>query len=327
MKTFSFLVASKNNSSYIKQCLDSLIAIRQESDEILIADESTDQTKEILKPYFERGLISYIRQDKPGILEARRSLVVSAKKDYVFFVDADDFVKPEEFKKAREIVENTSADLFFHNSDSVDSNGNFRRELVPFSGQLTKPLSLQEVRLVFFQGDTINNLWCKFIRRSALASMDWTSPARIRLGEDRAISLSLAKKDLQCVYLPISTYCYRELPQSASSKPHPGDIDDFLFLLQDSFSYLKETGQTKLLETFSKTMIPYYINNAIVYAYILSKDKRTFQLYREKILASPSLIYSQKNKILHFQGTKEKLEYLSFINDLFYLPKMMKKKR
>jgi glycosyltransferase involved in cell wall biosynthesis len=326
MQTFSFLVASKNNASFIKRCLDSLLAIRQSDDEILIADESADQTRTILQPSFSQGLIRYVEQDKPGILEARRALLSAATKDYVFFVDADDCVRPDDFVAARKVVEQNPADILFHTSKIVDAEDQVKKDIIPFTGQAPRVLSDAEVRSLFFRGDTINNLWCKFVRRSAFSSLDWTSLAKVRLGEDRAISLQLIKQKLTSFNIPLPVYSYRELPQSASSKPHPGDIDDFLFLLQDSFSYLQASGEDSLQEAFLKTMVPYYINNAIVYAYLLSQKKSDFESFRKQILSSPTYLYAKKKKSLHFAGFKQKLEYFCFVNDWFSLPKKTQKK-
>lgn len=104
----SIQVLTKNNASTIGTCLQSL----QDFGQVIVQDGySTDGTREIATQYPNVTLVdqnkSYI--DEHGYItnfgELRNETIASARFDWIFPVDADEILSPEEVSEMREIIE------------------------------------------------------------------------------------------------------------------------------------------------------------------------------------------------------------------------------
>lgn len=95
MKTLSVVIPNYNNSKYIRQCIDSVIAQTYPVEEIVIYDDvSTDNSREILKEYAEKypeKIRLILAKENMGVSTARDIAIRSCHTDYVTTLDADDF--------------------------------------------------------------------------------------------------------------------------------------------------------------------------------------------------------------------------------------------
>lgn len=89
---FSIIVPIYNVESYLKECLDSILAQTYKDFElILINDGSIDMSGEIAKTYANsHSFITLFNQKNSGQSVARNKGLESAKGQYIVFVDADD---------------------------------------------------------------------------------------------------------------------------------------------------------------------------------------------------------------------------------------------
>ena len=92
--TFSFIIPAYNIEAFLPQCLDSVIPVLQDSDEILISiGTSDDKTDEIACRYSsDYANVSVVKQRGKGLSDARNSAMQHAKGDYILFLDGDDYV-------------------------------------------------------------------------------------------------------------------------------------------------------------------------------------------------------------------------------------------
>ena len=94
----SFIVPVYNVEKYLPECLDSLLNqdIPHEDYEIVcINDGSTDGSLEILREYEKlHPNVHVIDQANGGVCMARNAGLDAAKGEYIWFVDADDWVSP-----------------------------------------------------------------------------------------------------------------------------------------------------------------------------------------------------------------------------------------
>lgn len=97
MMLLSFIVPVYNVEEYLEECLDSLVSQDIPCDEyeiICIDDGSTDKSGEILDDYAEKYQnIIVIHKENGGVSSARNCGIDIAKGEYIWFVDADDFIK------------------------------------------------------------------------------------------------------------------------------------------------------------------------------------------------------------------------------------------
>ncbi len=110
----SVIVPVYNVEPYLAECVDSLLGQELSDMEIILVDDgSRDRSGEICERYAaERpDRIRCLRTENGGQGRARNLALPLAKGDYVGFVDSDDWVKPDMYKKLLDRAEATGADI------------------------------------------------------------------------------------------------------------------------------------------------------------------------------------------------------------------------
>lgn len=98
MQTFSVCMIVKNEENILSETIES---IKDIADEIIVVDTgSTDGTKEIAKKYTDKV---YDFEWIDDFSAARNAAYSYATKDYIFFMDADDYLPEEEREKVLEL--------------------------------------------------------------------------------------------------------------------------------------------------------------------------------------------------------------------------------
>ncbi len=100
MSLVSVIIPVYNAEKYIRKCLESVICQSHDSFEIIVVDDgSTDSTNVILKNYVrEYNYIKLIEIENHGQGYARNLALQKAKGEYIFFLDADDFIERDTLK-------------------------------------------------------------------------------------------------------------------------------------------------------------------------------------------------------------------------------------
>ena len=111
----SVIIPAFNAESYISRCLDSIRNQTHKNIEIIVVnDASTDNTKNIVEEYIQKdSRITCIDQvENSGVLQARMTGIKKAKGEYIYSVDADDYVMLD-------LIKDTIAQALEHNADIV----------------------------------------------------------------------------------------------------------------------------------------------------------------------------------------------------------------
>src|SRR5690606_34296031 len=92
----SIIVPVFNVASFLRQCVDSLLAQSFANIEvILVNDGSTDASGEICDEYAKKDLrICVIHQQNAGVSVARNKGLACSIGDYVLYLDSDDWIEP-----------------------------------------------------------------------------------------------------------------------------------------------------------------------------------------------------------------------------------------
>lgn len=126
-KLISVVVPVYNVEKYIKKCLDSIINQTYKNLEIIcVYDDSKDSTVEIAKTYAKKdSRIKLIKNEGIFLGGARNTGIKNASGEYVVFVDGDDWLEPDVYKKAVKIFEkHPESDMVVWQADERDENGN-----------------------------------------------------------------------------------------------------------------------------------------------------------------------------------------------------------
>lgn len=113
----SIIIPIFNAEKYIKRCVDSVISSCKNSkldfEILLINNNSTDKSLEIIKSYKERypNFIKVLNCKTWGASAVRNYGILESKGKYIWFIDTDDEIMPGSVKKLVDEAEKTNADL------------------------------------------------------------------------------------------------------------------------------------------------------------------------------------------------------------------------
>ena len=95
----SIIIPVYNVEAYIKRCLDSVVNLTNLNFEVIVVNDGTeDNSMDIVKEYAQgHNNIFIINQNNQGLGEARNVGLRNAKGKYVYFLDSDDYLNPNEF--------------------------------------------------------------------------------------------------------------------------------------------------------------------------------------------------------------------------------------
>lgn len=113
----SIIIPVYNAEKYIRQCLESLMEIKEDDEIILVNDGSTDKSRQICREY-EKYNIKLFNQNNSGVSAARNVGIQNASKSWLMFVDADDYLVKGWRKSVDEIINNNKdADVMIFAKD------------------------------------------------------------------------------------------------------------------------------------------------------------------------------------------------------------------
>jgi glycosyltransferase involved in cell wall biosynthesis len=150
----SFIIPVYNKEKYLNSCLDSIYKLSknykfdQQFEVLAINDYSSDNSLKILDKWKKKNTSLRIFNTKKncGVSSARNLGIKKSKGEYIFFVDADDFIQIGAFKKVYEIIlKNLSKDIFLFYSEinkrkynKIDNNNLIDKSTNSYCGSLIK---------------------------------------------------------------------------------------------------------------------------------------------------------------------------------------------
>lgn len=103
MSKVSVIVPAYKAERYLAACLESLAKQRmQDLEVIVVVDASPDSSADIVEQFVQRYPERFrllLLKDNVGVSQARNLGMIQAKGDYIGFVDADDIVAPDMYRK------------------------------------------------------------------------------------------------------------------------------------------------------------------------------------------------------------------------------------
>ena len=128
--SLSVVIPNRNDSKYLKKCIDSVLNQDVQADELIILDdESTDDSIEVINSAIKGCSFAklYINERNLGAVEnSSRGLSLATGK-YIFFLGANDFILPGLFRRAKECLDKFPAGLWSAMVWQVDESDNYIR--------------------------------------------------------------------------------------------------------------------------------------------------------------------------------------------------------
>ena len=109
----SVIIPVYNVEKYLRRCLDSVVAQTYRNLEIICVDDgSVDESGKICDQYAVRDArIKVIHQENQGLSAARNRGLDAAEGAYIAFVDSDDYILEDMYKKMLDKLLNYNVDL------------------------------------------------------------------------------------------------------------------------------------------------------------------------------------------------------------------------
>ena len=119
----SVIVPVYNAEKYLRECLDSIVNQTYKNIEIILVDDgSTDGSGAICDEYADKDVrIKVIHSTNKGVTAARINAFKTSSGDYITFVDADDFLDCNMFKKMLDTIMEDNTDIIVCQYINYDS--------------------------------------------------------------------------------------------------------------------------------------------------------------------------------------------------------------
>lgn len=240
----SIIVPCYNVAAYLDQCMESLAGQSMEDIEIIcVNDGSSDHTAEILREWRDRdGRVRVIDRKNSGVSAARNSGMEAAAGKYIGFVDPDDVVERNMFRRLFDAAVEKDADVAVCGYHEFCDRGGMD---MPESGWSPSAGFFPEEKAERFRRGTpwsrcAGTVWNKLIRRKLLEENGVRFVPGLRQGEDLYFCLMLLTVAPRLLILPDRLYHYRrERPGSASCGRDPR-LGDFRMDLMRRHFIMKE---------------------------------------------------------------------------------------
>ena len=225
MAAVSVLIPVYNTEAYLRKCLDSITNQTLQDLEIICVDDgSTDGSADILQEYRRRdSRIRIVTKRNGGLPSARNAGLDAASGEYVGFVDSDDWIEPDMFRRLYETAKEKDCDVVV--CGAVPESGllpqegagtpNAFRESDNPPEWLNRALSPKEgyyktwkPKLLFKEIGTSPFLWRTLIKRELIERNRLRLDETVTLGEDTAFLCKVYPAAHGIMVLPDQLYHY-----------------------------------------------------------------------------------------------------------------------
>lgn len=218
----SVIVPIYNVEKYLPKCIDSIINQTYQNLEIILVDDgSPDNCGKICDDYAKKDKrIKVIHKENGGVSDARNVGLKLAKGEYIAFVDPDDVLSYEMYKKLLQGAIKNDADIIQCNYCFLFETGHIenlkrKQESKTIEGAL-------EAKRAIIKGNISNSVATKLFKKSLLENI-WFN-TELKIAEDRLFVYECCCKALKIVLIEDVLYYYY---QRENSVIHELDIEHF----------------------------------------------------------------------------------------------------
>ena len=223
-----------NGEKFIKKCLDSIINQTYKNLEIIIVnDGSTDNTLSICESYQDKR-IKIINQENLGLSLARNVGIEAAKGEYLYFVDADDFIELDTIEylynlcKKYNVYIATSKALIINNYNFEPKNEKEQISIISNKEMLKDILLLRNKAVCS---------WNKLVKAELYNNLRFED----RIMNDIAFTHKLIMKVNKIAFSNLYKYYYLRNTESITAKKASTDrLIDMYNVYSERYNYINE---------------------------------------------------------------------------------------
>lgn len=279
----SIVVPAYNVEHYIDECLASLREQSYRLVEILVVDDgSPDRSAEIARSHARRDpRVRVVTRPNGGLSAARNTGVEAARGEFLTFVDSDDVVRPDAYRRVIESLKASGSDFAVTSYDRlVGSEHQAAARWIGAAHSVERPACTLEE----FPDIQVNAVaWSKVYRRSFYDEAGLEFPTGV-LYEDQPVSAAAYAKARTFDVLPFVCVSWRirgdrsSISQQAWTAPN---LRAQIVATASSLEILEEAGRVDAAE---QRAIQLMAHNLPVFAkHALGTDEEYWQLLREAV--------------------------------------------
>lgn len=180
----SIIIPIYNAQKYLPECLESVAACSARDIEcILVNDGSTDDSLRICKEYENKdNRFHVIDKENEGVSVARNTGILKALGEYVFFLDADDYIDISKWNVILDTIKEVQYDFIAFSYYTLQENGKINEELFQIEGKETTNSST--VRRLILASPSLNTCWGKLMRLDIITNNNLEFNKGLKTGED-----------------------------------------------------------------------------------------------------------------------------------------------
>ena len=313
MKAISVIVPAYNAKDYLDTCFGSLLNQTFRDFEIVaVNDGSKDDTLQILNRYQETypDLFVVLSQENHGLSVTRNNGVAAASGEYIFFLDSDDWLKPNALELLYNKATETGCDVVCCNVDCVYPDKTV--EVRANADMHTGPLSLDDRKKLFSMYPIVCN---KLYKREIFTEKHMRFIPGVWF-EDVVFTTTLISQIDRIASVDEALYEYLQRPNSITYT-YSDKLTDVNVILHKTLDFYKEKG---LYEDYQDALEAMYVRYMFAtYIKRLSKAK-DWKRFCQGVGWSMGKVrenfpYFRRNPILTQMGLKGL--YLRLFNPLF----------
>lgn len=265
----SVIVPAYNVEVYIEKCIKCLLEQKYKNIEIIIVDDgSTDNTSKIIDELFRYNkLIKIVHKDNGGLSSARNAGLEICDGDYVFFLDADDWIDDDYFANCMDVLNSNQVDVLMtayireYKKTSMKTKL-FSEDYILFDKSMIKDI----VVLRLFGGDcktptkldNLNTAWGKFYKRRIIKNIKFEERSVIGTAEDLWYNINVFGNINSAIYIGTEFVHYNKSNvNSLVSTYHPEANERLynLYNLMENYIKTNELDKTFVLALNNRIVI------------------------------------------------------------------------
>lgn len=202
-----------NAEKYLNRCIESIIKQKFDDYElILVNDGSKDNSLNICYEWRNRypDIIRVIDKKNSGSLFTRRVCLEESKGDYLYIIDADDYLLNSDiFQLFKEMIDTYHCDLLFFNATNKEEQSHYFS--FPYSNEeLFEGEKLFKLYEYMVEGDGLNSLWNKVFSKNLVDwNFDYGSYTYVKNGTDMFQSIPIMMNAHRVIYIDKVFYYYQ----------------------------------------------------------------------------------------------------------------------
>lgn len=287
----SVIIPVYNVESYLAECLDSVLSqSMKEVEIILVNDGSTDSSGNICDEYKDRdNRVKVIHKQNEGVSVARNTGIANSIGKYIGFVDSDDVIDKDMYKKLYSEIEDNNADIAICRYARLYPDGVIRETEEPLKlGELGKE-EIKEKLILPMIGTPLSAPanppimgcnWRCLYRKKIISKLN-IEFQKVKIAEDLLFHLTYLCKSQKAIVIDDVLYYYRLNPNSALQSYITNYWDDRNKQFELLYNVLKDNYALngEIVERLNSTRL-YFTCSCIINECHKKNEKNLFEKLR-----------------------------------------------